>query len=131
MKFCPKCGAPKTGRFCGGCGFAFDAVLIPEARVVAPVGEWRPDPINPAQQRFWDGLAWTNEVRLAPATPAGAPIAIVVSPDNATATSTPAAPVVETNLVYGEGYDASKNCPNCGEPHKPKATTCSLCDETL
>lgn len=161
MKFCPRCGKPKTGNFCGGCGFAFDAVVVPSVPTttvppVAPVvptaptpvavvnglvatpAEWRVDPINASQERYWDGLAWTNNVRPVSQTPITVNVAqtpavgLPVAESQLEAPEEPAAKqIIETSLVYGEGFDVKKNCPNCGEPHTAKATTCQLCDEDL
>jgi hypothetical protein len=73
-----------------------------------PVAGWYADPITPKQERFWNGLAWTESVR-----------------------ST--LPATETPMVYGEGYKPETHCYNCGEPKpKPKsATNCQLCDAEL
>lgn len=95
--------------------------------LLATPAEWKVDPINPAQERYWDGLGWTNNVR--PLAQSAASISISLpldGPDTADSRVE-----VQTNLLYGEGFDAKKNCTNCGEPHKAKATTCLLCDDVL
>ncbi len=140
MKFCPRCGTPKSGSFCGGCGFAFAAATLSQAQTPQPTqpgmvangllatpAEWRVDPINPAQERYWDGLGWTNNVR--PLAQSAAPIAISLG--SGELDDGDARVEIQTNLLYGEGFDPKKNCNNCGEPHKAKATTCALCDEAL
>lgn len=89
MKFCPRCGSPRVGKFCESCGFEFpvpmsepkvaDTTSYPPQR--APVVEqpqitqaksklsltnkpktpgWYPDPL---QERLWDGESWTELVR--------------------------------------------------------------------
>lgn len=90
MKFCPKCGSPRAGKFCESCGFEFpvpasNATLSPDAPKFEepddtpqpnsgkpPLGfeeqadqksrepGWYPDPL---QERLWDGDSWTDVVR--------------------------------------------------------------------
>jgi hypothetical protein len=95
--------------------------------LLATPAEWRVDPINPAQERYWDGLGWTNNVR--PLAQSAAPIAISLG--SGELDDGDARVEIQTNLLYGEGFAPKKNCNNCGEPHKAKATTCALCDEAL
>ncbi len=136
MKFCPRCGTPKTGSFCGGCGFAFAATAHTQPPVqvgvvanglVATPAEWKVDPIIPTQERCWDGLGWTNNVRPLAST------ATLIGVSIAQIEQKPVAPKeeIQTVLLYGPGFDVKKNCHNCGEPRKQKATKCSLCDEDL
>lgn len=140
MKFCPRCGTPKTGSFCGGCGFAFAAGAPSQPQTSQPTqagvaangllatpAEWKVDPINPAQERYWDGLGWTNNVRRL--AQSAAPISISLPSDGPDTADSRVE--VQTNLLYGEDFDPKKNCTNCGEPHKAKATACLLCDEKL
>jgi hypothetical protein len=37
-----------------------------------PPPGWRPDPADPARERFWDGAGWTDEYRTAPTRVLGA-----------------------------------------------------------
>lgn len=49
MKFCPKCGTERTGRFCGGCGFAYEDIA--ETPLASPVVEQPSESfVNPAPQ---------------------------------------------------------------------------------
>jgi hypothetical protein len=124
MKFCPKCGTPRAANFCAGCGFNFaqqnvqvgvgapvvattPQVATPQV-ASAPIAGWYADPITPHQERFWNGLTWTESVRSS-------------------------LPAIETPMLYGEGFAPATHCYNCGEP-KPKAksaTNCKLCDAEL
>jgi hypothetical protein len=58
----------------------------------APAG-WYPDPADPTQQRYWDGVAWTQQV--APTSPSGDAPQNLVSPYS-TAQSVVDAPVLQT-----------------------------------
>lgn len=135
LKFCPKCGTPKSGRFCGGCGFAFDAVIVPDARAMAQapkiLGEWRVDPINPSQERYWDGNAWTNDVRIGARRLTSPNASFVTSKAETAVEAINSTLATATNLLYGEDFSFSKNCSNCGEPRKVKATNCALCEEIV
>lgn len=37
-----------------------------------PPPGWRPDPADPARERYWDGIAWTDQYRTAPTRVLGA-----------------------------------------------------------
>jgi Protein of unknown function (DUF2510) len=37
-----------------------------------PPPGWRPDPADPARERYWDGVAWTDQYRTAPTRVVGA-----------------------------------------------------------
>lgn len=104
MKFCPKCGTERTGRFCGGCGFAYDDMA--EAPMPTPVVE---QPIEPVAVEIF---AQVEEPVSEPveAQPEAAP-----------------APQPNAGLIYGPGFSPSTHCANCGEPRQPNSSTCSLC----
>ena len=123
MKFCPKCGTPRAANFCSRCGYSF---LDVEAEMVAADKGWFSDPKIKGLERYWDGTAWTAKVRSIPEIPEG------MAPPLVAAASTKASAVKlklkKTALTYGEGYDESTHCMNCGQPRRKTDSVCKLCE---
>lgn len=143
-KFCPKCGTERQAKFCAKCGFAFasmeetkvstEAIMTsisePEQPVAVKVpikaikfgkldrkGEvagWYPDPLNSERFRRWDGATWSDEISDA-------------DPEVKTVTPRKQRVLLE-GLVYGEDYDASICCYNCGNG-VAEAELCALCGQ--
>ena len=138
MKFCPKCGtarASEVARFCGQCGFSYEAAGVPVAPapvVVAPT----PSVAAPVIAQV---ISPAVEIS-APATPAPLPPAEI---DERTQFAgrefIPDVPVVSapvTNepvsaLAFGPGFSPEAHCSNCGQPRVAGAKWCDLCDKVF
>ena len=67
---CPRCGGrlnvlPGDDGPCEHCGFDFRSIGATPSTLAAariPPG-WFPDPLQQADERYWDGKGWTDEVR--------------------------------------------------------------------
>jgi len=109
MKYCPKCGTPREGKFCTACGHAFgDASTSNQANLQQ--GAWLADPSNPSLERYWNGFSWTAQTR---------PV------DDPAAKKAAKADLLK-RLKYGTGFDKTLHCKNCGKPLR-RAKTCSDC----
>ena len=97
MKFCPQDGTARNGNFCSTCGFRFPELELNTGSANVSAG-WYPDTTAAGQERYWDGVQWTAQVR-----PSGTAIAEAA-----------AAEALAARLVYGEGFDPAKHCTNCG-----------------
>jgi hypothetical protein len=80
-----------------------------------PAG-WHPDPAGSPDERYWDGLAWTNDLRpVAPAAPVWAPPAMAASPTYQPAVG---APVYQPSI--GPTYAPTpswQQTPEAGQPN--------------
>jgi predicted amidophosphoribosyltransferase len=108
MKFCPQCGRSREGKFCSGCGFAFEGGSTPQ--VAGAKGEWLPDPSDPKSERYWTGSSWTDQTR----------------PIESTNDKKLSAAALLKKLSYGTGFDRSIHCRNCGKPLR-RSAKCSEC----
>jgi predicted amidophosphoribosyltransferase len=112
MNFCPNCGIQRVpGRFCSGCGLEFNEApnSQPEIPDSAPSG-WYEDPVKTNQERYWDGVGWTEDIR-----PSGS-----AKTYRETLTQL---------MLYGKGFTLSTHCYNCGEPAGKRSKSCSLCGQ--
>lgn len=123
MKFCPKCGTARSANFCSGCGYSF---LAAEAEMLVADAGWFADPKVKGVERYWDGSAWTAQLRTTPEIPQGMPSPLI--PAAAAKASSVKLKTKTTSLVYGPGYDEATNCMNCGEPRSKTAKVCKLCE---
>lgn len=90
-----------------------EGAQLPEAPV--PRGAWYQDPFEAADERWWDGGKWTDQVR-GPAEPdAEASLPEPVGED--VTTKAPAVPVRETSRALGEASRASHGRRPCHSCH--------------
>jgi hypothetical protein len=72
-KQCPDCAETilADASVCKHCGYRFDGQPAAQGTVQGQVTStadgipagWFPDPMDQAEERYWDGSQWTNEVR--------------------------------------------------------------------